>query len=161
MMLPKLATLSILKTKVFWNQGYGTAISSHDVTDKRLSRDSNYIVVMWPKFGKCSISVWEVIITSILKGFDQKNFLEGYSLFKLNNLGLSLGTAFKLYTNEAKGLKLKVRQFLGLIPTLAEFIDKKMVGGTFWLPILNRVKTKDLRKLGKIRKILKRYRIIT
>ena len=82
-------------------------------------------------------------------------------MFKLNNLGLSLGTAFKLYTNEAKGLKLKVRQFLGLIPTLAEFIDKKMVGGTFWLPILNRVKTKDLRKLGKIRKILKRYRIIT
>ena len=28
---------------------------------------------MWPKFGNSSISVREVIITSILQGFDHKN----------------------------------------------------------------------------------------
>ena len=39
-----------------------------DVTNKILSRDSNYTVdvFMWPKFGKSSISLKEVITTSIL-----------------------------------------------------------------------------------------------
>ena len=30
-------------------------------------------VLMWPKFGNCSISMREVITTSILYGFDQRN----------------------------------------------------------------------------------------
>ena len=68
MMSAKMATLGLLKTKVFWNKGYDVIISVHDVTNKILSRDSNYIVdvVMWPKFGNSSISMREVIITSIL-----------------------------------------------------------------------------------------------
>ena len=68
MMSAKLATLGLLKIKVFWNKGYDVIISVHDVTNKILSRDSNYIVdvVMWPKFGNSSISMREVIITSIL-----------------------------------------------------------------------------------------------
>ena len=63
---PKMAALVLLKIKVFWNNIYDVIISVHDVTNKILSRDSNYIVdvVMWPKFG--SISMREVIITSIL-----------------------------------------------------------------------------------------------
>ena len=46
----------------------------HDVTDKILSRESNYFVnvAMWPKFGNSSIPMGEVIITSILNRFDQK-----------------------------------------------------------------------------------------
>ena len=50
-------------------------MSVHDITNKILSRDSNYIVdvVMWPKFGNSSISMREVIIISILWEFDQKN----------------------------------------------------------------------------------------
>ena len=68
MMSAKMATLGLLKIKVFWNKGYDVIISVHDVTNKILSRDSNYIidVVMWPKFGNCSICIREVIITSIL-----------------------------------------------------------------------------------------------
>ena len=68
MMSAKIATLGLLKIKVFWNKGYDVIISVHDVTNKILSRDSNYIidVVMWPKFGNCSISMRKVIITSIL-----------------------------------------------------------------------------------------------
>ena len=40
----------------------------HAVTNKILSRDSNYFVdvVMWPKFGNSSFFMREVIITSIL-----------------------------------------------------------------------------------------------
>ena len=50
-------------------------ISAHDVTNKILLRDSYYIVdaVMWPKFGNSSTSMREVIITSVLKEFGQKN----------------------------------------------------------------------------------------
>ena len=40
MMPAKLATLNLLKIKVFSNKIYDV----HDVTDKILSRDSNYIV---------------------------------------------------------------------------------------------------------------------
>ena len=62
----KMATLSLLKIKVFWNKGYDIIISVHDITNKNLSRDSKYIVdaVMWPKFDKSSTSMKEVIITS-------------------------------------------------------------------------------------------------
>ena len=44
MMSAKLATLSLLKLKVFWNKGYDDIISVYDVTNEILSRDSNYIV---------------------------------------------------------------------------------------------------------------------
>ena len=46
-------------------------MSVHDVSNKILSRDSNYIVdaVMRPKFGNASISMREVITTSILYEF--------------------------------------------------------------------------------------------
>ena len=67
-MSAKMATPSLLKTTVFWNKGYGVIIPVDDVTNKILSRDSNYIVdvFMWPKFGNCSISMREVITISIL-----------------------------------------------------------------------------------------------
>ena len=64
------------------------------------------------------------------------------SWLKFNNLGLALGTNLKFYTSVAKGFKLKVRKFWGLIPTFAEVTGENLVGGPFWPPpILNRVKT--------------------
>ena len=64
----KLATLGLLKINIFWKKGYDVKISVHDVTNNILSRDSNYIVDvgMWPKFGKSSTSMREVIMISIL-----------------------------------------------------------------------------------------------
>ena len=54
----------------------------------------------------------EVIITSILKGFDQKkHFFEGCFWFKFNNLELALGMALKFNINVAERLELKVRNF--------------------------------------------------
>ena len=68
MMSAKMATSGLLKTKVFWNEGYDVKIPAHDITNEILSRHSNYIVfvVLWLKLGNSSISVREVIITSIL-----------------------------------------------------------------------------------------------
>ena len=68
MMSAKMATPGLLKLTVFWNKDYDVIIPVDDVTNKILSRDSNDIVdvFMWPKFGNCSISMKEVITTSIL-----------------------------------------------------------------------------------------------
>ena len=67
-------------------------------------------------------------------------FLKGWSWFKFSNSGLTPGTNF-FYTSVAKGLKLKVRNFLGLIPTFPEVTKEKLVGGAFLPPpILNSVK---------------------
>ena len=63
-----MATLGLLKITVFWNKDYDVIISVDDFTNTFLSGDSNYIVdvFMWPKFGNSSISIREVITTSIL-----------------------------------------------------------------------------------------------
>ena len=68
MMSAKLATLGFLNIKVFWKKVYDGIISDHGVTNKILSRDSNHIVdvIKWPQFGDSSVSMREVIITSIL-----------------------------------------------------------------------------------------------
>ena len=62
MMSAKLATLDLLKIKVYWNKGYDVMTSFHDVTNKILSRDWNYIadVVILLNFGNSSISMREV-----------------------------------------------------------------------------------------------------
>ena len=68
MISAKLATPAILKIRIFQKKGYDVIIIDYDVTNKILSCDSNSIVdvAMLPKFGNSSISVREVIITSIL-----------------------------------------------------------------------------------------------
>ena len=63
-------------------------------------------------------------------------FFEGWSYFKFNNLGLALGTNLKFCASLSKGLKLKVRKFLGLIPTFVEVTGEKLVGGPFCPPPL-------------------------
>ena len=63
-----MATSDLLKITLFWNKGYDVIIYVDDVTNKVLSRDSNYIVdvFMWPKFGNSSTGMREVITTLIL-----------------------------------------------------------------------------------------------
>ena len=43
-MSPDIATLGLLKTTTFWKKVYDVIIPVHNVTNKILSRDSNYIV---------------------------------------------------------------------------------------------------------------------
>ena len=64
----KMATPDLFKIKLFWSKGYDVIISAYVVTNKILSRDSNYIVdvAMWPRFGNSRIFMRKVIITSIL-----------------------------------------------------------------------------------------------
>ena len=68
MMSAKLVPLGLLKINIFSNKGYGIITSAYDINNKISSRNSKYIVdvVMWLKFGNSSISMREVIVTSIL-----------------------------------------------------------------------------------------------
>ena len=68
-------TQGLLKSKLLWNNGYDVIVPVHDVTNKILSRDSNYIegLGIWPKFFKSSISkdlirknfFWRVVLVHV------------------------------------------------------------------------------------------------
>ena len=68
MMPAKMVTPGLLKITVSWNKGYDVIISVDDITSKILWHDSYYIVdvFMWSKFGTSSISMTEVMTTSVL-----------------------------------------------------------------------------------------------
>ena len=56
-------------------------------------------------------------------------FFEGWSLRKFNNLRLTPGTNLKFYASVAKVLKLKVRRFLGLVPTFEVVTGENLLVG--------------------------------
>ena len=68
MMSGKMVTPDFFKLTVFWNKGYGVIIPVDDISNKILSRDLIYIVdlFIWSKVGNSSISMREIITTSIL-----------------------------------------------------------------------------------------------
>ena len=61
-------------------------------------------------------------------------FFEGWSWIKFNNLGPALDKNLKFYTSLAKGLKLKVKKFWGLVSTFVEVAGEKLVGGELFAP---------------------------
>ena len=76
-MSAKSTTLSL---KVFWNKCFDAIIFVNNITSKIFSNDSSYAVVvaMSIKFGNSSISMREVVITSIYKYLARKiNYLRG------------------------------------------------------------------------------------
>ena len=89
-------------------------------------------------------------------------FFEGWSWFKFDNLELALGTNLEFYTNVAKGLKLKVRKFWGLIPTFVDVTGEKLVEGPFcspptpsWIGLISTKKNYFYSNFGKIQNIWK------
>ena len=98
---------------------------------------------MWAKFFNSNISMREVIIISILQGFDQKNHFEGWSLSRFNHFGLALRIALKFYTSVAKRLNLKIRKFWGLIAMFLKDTGEKLEGRPFcppppsWIGLMN------------------------
>ena len=99
MVLAKIATLGLFKIKIFWNKVYEVIISVHSVINKKYQ-----VTQIIPQMWSCnqtlvtlaSTSMRDVIITSILYRFDQKkHFLQGWSWFKSNDMGLALGMALE------------------------------------------------------------------
>ena len=58
----------------------------------------------------------------------------GWSWFYFNNLRLTLRTNLKFLASVVKGPKLKVRKFVGLIPTLVEVTGEKLVQEDLFIP---------------------------
>ena len=126
MMLAKMVTLCFLKIQVFLNKGYDIIIFVYDVTNKILSCNSIYVV---------NVICDQSLVIQFYKDLSRKTtFFAGWSWFRFNNLGLALGIALKFYTSVAKGLKLKVRKFWGLIPMIVGVIGEKLVGSLFGPP---------------------------
>ena len=97
-------------------KGYDVLIFVNDVTDKILSRDSNYIVdvVTWPKFGNSKIFMREVIITSSLQGFDQKNhFFWRVVLVQVQQFGTDTRNELEILHQCGKTIKTKSQKVLG------------------------------------------------
>ena len=55
-------------------------------------------------------------------------FFEGYSWFKFNNFGLAPRYGLEILHKRGKRIKIKVRKFLGPIPTFVEVTGEKLVG---------------------------------
>ena len=71
-----------------------------------------------------------------MREFDQKkHFFEWSSWFKVNHMKLATGLTLQSYGSVVKGLKLKVRKCLGLIPTFEEVTGEKMLDGFFFCPL--------------------------
>ena len=147
MMSAKLTTPDLLKITVFWIKVNVVIISDHNVTNKILSRDSNFIVNLSYDQSLVTLAfLWEKLSQpQFYKDLVRKNnFFEGPSWLKFNNLRLALGVALKFYTSVTKGLKLKIRKFWG-----ANFYVCRSYRGKTGsrlsppsppVPILNRVK---------------------
>ena len=111
-----MATPGLLKITVFWNKGYDALISVDDVTNKVLWHDSNYIVdvFMWPTFGDSSISMREVITTSILKEFGEKNRpFWRVVLVQVQELGTGINYKLEALHQCGKKVKTKSQKVLG------------------------------------------------
>ena len=72
-----------------------------------------------------------------IKVFWNKGYYVIYSVYDVINKILSHDSN---YYGCGHVTHLKVRKFWGLIPTFVEVTGEKLVGETFWPPILNRVK---------------------
>ena len=133
MTLVKLFSLGLFKTKVIWNDGYDVKNFVREVTNKILPWKSNYFkdVVIRPNFGKSSISLRQKNHRIWL---EKSFFLEKWSWFKFNNLGLALYMFIKDYSSVAKVLKLKVRMFWGINQMFVEVRREKLVGDLFVIP---------------------------
>ena len=85
MMSAKMASLGLLKIKVFWNKGYDIIVFLYDIINKNLSCDSNYTVdvVVRLKFGNSSTSMRRVLTTSVYKDLTRKTNFLGVALVKV------------------------------------------------------------------------------
>ena len=139
MMSTKLVALGLLKIKVSWNKNYNVINSVHDVINKILSRDSNYIVdvVMWLKFGNTSISMREIIVTTVLQGLDQKNqFFWRVLLAQVQQFGTGTRYGLQILHHCDKSVKTKRQKVFGDNSYVCWNCRRK-IGRVFFLPPLS------------------------
>ena len=93
--------------------------------------------------------LWEKLSQlQFYKDLTWKTAFLGVVLVQIQYMGLTLVTNLKFYTSVAKGLKLRVRKFWGLIHNFVEVTQEKLVGGEAFCstcpPMLSRVKSTNI-----------------
>ena len=145
-----MVTQALLTITVFWNKGYDVIIRVNDVSNKTLSRDSNYIldVFMWPKFGNSFL--WERLSQpQFIKDWTRKTaFFESCLWFNLNNLGLALGE-IQILHQRGKRVKIKCQKVLEANFYVCRSYRRKTGRRVFLAPILNKVKKPKSKSNGK------------
>ena len=129
-----MATLGLIKIKVFWNNVYEVIISAHDFSKKFYHMPQIILLMLSCDQSLVTLAfLWEKLSQSQFdRDLTRKTaFFEGWSWFKFNNLGLALGMNLKFYTSVAKGLKVNVGKFWGLVPTFVEVTGEKLLGVAF------------------------------
>ena len=132
----KIANPSLLKTKIFWKKSYDVITSVHDFAKKKLTCDSNCIahVFMWPKFRNSSMSVREVIITSILKGFDEKNRFFGGIVLVQVQFGTGTRCELEILHQCGKRFESNSQKVLGANLYVCKSCSEKTGRGPFCTP---------------------------
>ena len=85
----------------------------------------NFFFYFLSKYKNALLLIWTYRIPFVWQ-------IHPYCFFKFNDLELALGMALKFCESVAKGLKLNIRKFLGLISTFVEVTGEKLVGDAFW-----------------------------
>ena len=120
-----------IATPVFWSKGHYVIYYFYDVINIISSHESNYImyVLMWPKFGNSRICIREVIITSILQGFDQKNrFFWGVVLVQVQYFGTDTRCKLEILHQPVKRIKTKSQKVLVANP----YVCRSCRGKNWW-----------------------------
>ena len=120
-----------IATPVFWSKGHYVIYYFYDVINIISSHESNYImyVLMWPKFGNSRICIREVIITSILRGFDQKNhFFWGVVLVQVQYFGTGTRYKVEVLHQPVKRIKTKIEKVLVANP----YVCRSCRGKNWW-----------------------------
>ena len=114
--------------KVLRNKVYGVIISRHDVTNKILSRKSNYIVNI-AKFCNSSNSMREII-----KDLIKKTLFWRAVFVEIQYLRTEARHGLEMLKQCVKRWKLKVRKIWGLNSSFVEVTGEKLVGEELFAP---------------------------
>ena len=136
-MSAKITTPDLLKTRVFWNIGYGFIILTMMLPIK-FDHVIQMILYIWsPDQSLVTAAFLWVKLSQpqFYKDLTKKiAFFKRWSWFKLNNFRLALGRNLNFCTSVAKGSKLNSQMFRGSNITFVQITGEKLVGGPFWPP---------------------------
>ena len=126
----KMATLVLLKIKVFPSKDCDIIVFVDDVINRILSRDSDYVVdvVIWPNFGYYHFNERSCHNLNFMRIWPKISLFWGVALFERQLCGTGIRYSLKSLRQFRKRVKLKVRKCGGLIRTFVEITGEILLG---------------------------------
>ena len=126
----KMATLVLLKIKVFPSKDCDIIVFVDDVINRILSLDSDYVVdvVIWPNFGYYHFNERSCHNLNFMRIWPKISLFWGVALFEGQLCGTGIRYSLKSLRQFLKRVKLKVRKCGGLIRTFVEITGEILLG---------------------------------